>query len=500
MPTTIPYDPSLVLGNIVSRKKLDLIEKIAAAQAPVNAAEDELNSLITMKRSLDMTIQELVNMNVPTKKISDENEKVGEQIEKAAAAYGTAKLKAEQTIQPLRSQIASISDNIESPMDYNKSNLKKMPLSSDSLKMNSQYFSFDRNEQTSGSHAATIASYVSETLSVDDWFASGSETSTVKNSVQTQVSSQHQNHEISGTLVITINCTHKDAVLLAPYIMDVDKGIRAWNAEFPDDMLNILDMSSIEKAMGTAAKKGENTMNILSGATYGSCFVGMVHVLNTTETDSSQSMMSVAESVQGQFEIASWWAHVSGGYGADSSFTNDAKSLLSTQNVTSHCTLTVMGSIPSIKANTVDMFVKEFNMNDDPLAGVQKLQGATAGEIDSIGASAEAARTGAQMVAMQSAKVQSALSALSDSDKKSNEILDTNSMMDAMQDYISKCLDGNIGIPINFYTKPITKSELAGAWLRKYYPSKMTQKLSSGDDSGSDSSSGGDSDAGGSGS
>ena len=43
MPSTIPYDPSLVLGNIVSQAKLDNLVAISAAQAPADAAEDTLH-------------------------------------------------------------------------------------------------------------------------------------------------------------------------------------------------------------------------------------------------------------------------------------------------------------------------------------------------------------------------------------------------------------------------------------------------------------------------
>ena len=64
MPSTIPYDPSLVLGNIVSKEKLDNIVQISKLQAPADAAESELNSLISLKRSVDMTIQETMGMGI----------------------------------------------------------------------------------------------------------------------------------------------------------------------------------------------------------------------------------------------------------------------------------------------------------------------------------------------------------------------------------------------------------------------------------------------------
>jgi hypothetical protein len=44
MHSTIPYDPQLVLADIVSQDALDLVVKISDAQAPVDTARDKLNS------------------------------------------------------------------------------------------------------------------------------------------------------------------------------------------------------------------------------------------------------------------------------------------------------------------------------------------------------------------------------------------------------------------------------------------------------------------------
>lgn len=482
MPSTIPYDPSLVLGNIVTKEKLDIVTSISGLQSPADLAEDTLNSFIALKRSLDMTVQELIEMNIDASELIAESRDTGKQITDAAVAYAKAKLAAEKGIQPLKAKIRTVNDNIESPIDYNKTQIKTMPLSADSLKMNCQYFAFDSNQQNSDSHAATVASFVSESVNAAGFGYSGSQASQAKSSVQQQMTSQHQRHDISGTLVVTITCTHKDAVLLAPFIIDPDKAVRVFNALYPDHMIKTNDVASIMEIMKKQDTKEEKSFNILSGQTCGSCFIGMVHTLNTTETSSSEKLYSVAESLQSQFKVANWFASASGEFGVSSSFSNDAKNLLSVQNVTSHCTLTVMGSIPSIKSSTVMMSVKAFDMNADPMAAVVNVQNATASEMDSIDSAGNEARTGAQMQSMKAAQVKSALSSLSDIDNQNNKIIDTNSMMDAMEDYINKCLSGNIGLPINYYIKPITQSQIAQMWLAKYYPSKMTQ-IGGGDDS-----------------
>jgi hypothetical protein len=165
MPSTIPYDPSLVLGNIVSQEKLSNIVQISKLQAPADATEDELNSLITLKRSIDMTIQEMMGMGIDPGDLIAESDQVGQQISQAGAAYGKAKIASEKAIQPLRAKINTVNDSVESPIDYNKSKIKALPISADSMKMNVQYFSHDQNSQSSSTHASTVSSFVSDSLS-----------------------------------------------------------------------------------------------------------------------------------------------------------------------------------------------------------------------------------------------------------------------------------------------------------------------------------------------
>ena len=103
------------------------------------------------------------------------------------------------------------------------------------------------------------------------------------------------------------------------------------------------------------------------------------------------------------------------------------------------------------------------------------LQGATASDNNTVASSAEAARTGQQMIALKNSTITSALSGLSNIDEQSNHMIDINSMMTAMDDYIQKCIRGgdNVGVPINYFLKPITAGMIARAWLAKYFPNKF---------------------------
>lgn len=496
MPSTIPYDPSLVLGNIVEKEKLDIVVKIAELQAPANVAQTDLNSMISLKRSIDMTIQEMIDMGIDVSKLQVESSEIGRQVKEAALKYGMAKIASEKATQPLRAALTGVNEEIESPIDYNRSQIKKMPISSDSMQMNVQYFSFDENSQSSHSHASAISSFIGESLSG----FGHNQSSQMRNSVNRQVNAQTSRHSISGTLVICITCTHKNAQVFAPFILDVDKAVRAWNKLYPDDMIKTSDPASIATIQAKAETKAEKSFYLLSGATYGSSFVGMVHVLNTTDTRSSQTMEAVANSLQATFQVGAWFANATGGFGVTDSFSNSAKNLLSTQNIQSHCSLVTMGIIPSIKANDVKMAVQEFAdfSPDKEMNQLTALQGATASENDSIAAAANAARTGQQMIALENAKIASTLTAVSNLDDGNNKMIDVNSMMNAMDDYIERCVNGgnNVGVPINYYLKPVTQSMIARAWLAKYYPNRYN-KAGSADDSnnpggGSDSGNSGD--------
>jgi|AGTN01.1.fsa_nt_gi hypothetical protein len=187
------------------------------------------------------------------------------------------------------------------------------------------------------------------------------------------------------------------------------------------------------------------------------------HASTVSSCVSGEEMYSIASKLQEQFKVSGWFENGSGGVGVQSSFSNDAKNLLRTQNVTPHCSPVTMGSIPSIKSNEMRMGVKGFADDDGAksMAALMKLQNATASEQDWVDSSA-AARTGSQMIALQNSKISATLSGL--------------------DDYVQKCLAGNIGVPIAYYLKHITHSQLCKMWMAKYYPGRFLSI--GGDDSG----------------
>jgi hypothetical protein len=471
MPSSIPYDPSLVLANIVSSDALKLVEQIASLQAPVDAAQEHLNTLLTAKRSLQMTRTELLNIGIKTDKVNKSIEALDKRIESAAAEYVEEKLESEEKIQPLRATIRSVHVEMETPVDYVKTQIKSMPLASDSINMDVQYFSNDTNREEASAHAGNVASYVSTTMGALGTNVAAQMTRAAAN----QVSDQVKKHSISGTLVISVTCTHKNAAVLAPFVINVDKGIKVWNHLHKDDkILTSNTARMLEIAKEEAEGKDDKRFSIISGMTFGSSFVGMVHILNSSSTNVSEKMGSVVSTMQAQLDVAATMEHYSGGFGVNESMAKSVKNLLSSQDINSHATMICMGVIPSIVASDVQIGVDKFAAFDpkSSLEALSTIQNATVADQTTMKQSADAARTGAQMISMKNAEMKAALSALAEIDDGKNKVIDVNSMMTALEDYFKKAAEGSSGVPINYFLKDITKGMLAEAWVAKYYPGK----------------------------
>jgi hypothetical protein len=100
MPSSIPYDPALALGSVVPQEKLDNVIKIADLQAPADAAQFRFNSAVALKHSIDMTIQELLGLNIdPSDEIKGELETAKAEVINAAKDYAQKKSQRKKPLQ-----------------------------------------------------------------------------------------------------------------------------------------------------------------------------------------------------------------------------------------------------------------------------------------------------------------------------------------------------------------------------------------------------------------
>lgn len=388
-----------------------------------------------------------------------------------AVDYMSKKVEAQKELTEARDKIKGVASKVETPVDYVKTQIKTMPLSSDSLNMDVQYFSFDMNKQDSSSFASSISGYIAASTS---WLGTKASTQ-LSTAAAKQVSDQVSNHSLVGTLVISVTCTHKNASVLAPLILNVDKGIKAFNKLFPKAAFDPTDRAAMARIAASADKDDPSeTFSIISGMTFGSSFVGMVHVLNTVDTAAGQSLSTMANSLQAQMDAGAWFSNTEGGFGVNSSFSKEVKNLLSSQSIASHVTLISMGVIPSMVSSEVKMGVEKF-ASFDPKASmdaIASIQNATVGDQSTVASAATAARTGQQMIALKAGEVKAALTALGEIEDGANKFLDINSLMSALDDYLKKAAEGTSGVPINYYLRDITKKMLAEMWMDKYFPNE----------------------------
>jgi hypothetical protein len=111
-----------------------------------------------------------------------------------------------------------------------------------------------------------------------------------------------------------------------------------------------------------------------------------------------------------------------------------------------------MGAIPSIVANDVKLGVQQF-ANFDPskdMQAIATLQNSISSDQNMVKQSADAACTGQQIISIKSGTVKAALSALSTIDNSNNKVLDVNSMMTALDDYLKKAAEGTSSVSINY--------------------------------------------------
>lgn len=472
MPSSIPFDhPSLVLGNIVDTSILNRMKKISSLQAKIDAAQEKLNSHIMLKRSLDMTVNELAELGTDVSEIREKIKLADTAINKAAMDYLTARISNEDGIQALREEIAEqdISDTIESPLDFGVSKIIRLPLSADSIKLDTQYFSHAGNDEST---EAGIEGYVKEATS-----NLGTKSGAIAKAVTQQISRQKKNHSLAGTLIITASCTHRSVALIEPFVLDVDKAIDVWNAVYADDQDKIhADVNAMREAEAATSAEGK-TLTVLSGVTYGSSFVGMVHILKK-EQNASEATSPIDEGVEEQLKIGRWLEDQAGGFGVNTDVLKNVQKLLSEQEISSHVSLICMGVLPSIASNQLKMSLADL-VRPDPervSRSLETLQSLTSADANTMETGSAEAKIGKRMLTMQNAMMSAVMHELSTIDQGSNKVIDINTMMNAFEDYVNLIRNSgdNAGVPINFYLRNITRSQIAKLWLNKYFPQKDT--------------------------
>ena len=467
MAASIPFDhPSLVLGHVVNTDLLALLEKIASLQARTDAAFERMNSFIAMRRGLSMTINELVGLGVDIGELKTKIADLNQQVSDAARNYMTVRIANDTGVQKLREEVASIENvsGLESPLDFSGATIERLALASDSIKIDVQYFSYGGNDETDAAAISSIEGVIRETTA-----PLGPTARDVPKAAAAQVHQQLRNHNLAGTLVITASATHRASAMLQPLKLDVDKAVEVWNSLYgaAGDGIDTSDLSAVIRASEAPEGAADaNVLTLLTGANYGSSFIGMVHMVNS-ETAGTGLAAEQEEAVQEQMRLGGWVKAATGGFGVDETVLENVRKLLSTQNVSTHANLIVLGAVPSLASAHLRSGVATLLGEPRTTGG---LHGPSYDSHQTASTMADSSLKGGQQMAMQSGLMQSVIQGLGTIDHGSTQVVDLNTLMNAFDNYITQVSDiESVGIPISFFFKKISKTRVAQLWLDKYF-------------------------------
>jgi len=130
-----------------------------------------------------------------------------------------------------------------------------------------------------------------------------------------------------------------------------------------------------------------------------------------------------------------------------------------------------MGSIPTIASNVIETTVARMAPNPKQvMEQLAAIQGGNDTAVNNMGKEARKAQVGESFMELNNSYVTNVVSEIGSYDNKNNKVIDMNSLMTALDNFVLKAEEGQGGVPINFFLKPITKKMLAKEYLAKYYP------------------------------
>lgn len=504
--TSIPADPTITLGNIIDPQKVEDLMTIAELQKPVDLANDRLNNLTRSTYKLKMIFNQMVNLKVPQgtlKKLSDEITELKKATGEAAADLAEATIQSEKDINDAKMAMSQkkISLSIESPMDWATSQLVPQPISYDALTFDIQYFSAlsskdtasasssssasTKTSQSSGEVTKRVTSYVRtwfwRTRAVTREVPDGTQSKTTSHAENMHKTSNQTSQEsnVTGIIVIVASCIHKTADIFAPCILDARKSVAAWNYTFPDDRLGT-DPKSISKEALSRDEGGKNkkVINLLTGCSRSSSFVGYCNILKTETSKTAEESESFASSFSEHVRRESFTKNLSGQTARSNSRSSSSSSAFSSSTFETSCSISCQGIIPSIVANESVQIVHGLAPGPAAIMGqmaaISDASTASTQAAGDMAAGASDAANGARFLELNSDHLRNSVDTLAEKAQQKNKTVDLVTMMTAFEDYVAQAKEGNCGVPTNYFIKQLTKADVAKVYARKFYPNGAT--------------------------
>jgi hypothetical protein len=314
MPRSIPFDSSLFLGSIVPPEKLYELRRLNAQKEVVTRSQIEFEAAVSAVRNLDNTLLEIEALDIEIGEIAKQVRlRATQRVKFAAAKLVEARLQHVNEIASISPRVHYAGSQNDSPVDFERTQIRYIPLESDSLRMNAQYFPCSLVNQT-----GVLSAYVSSTMS----FLGAKRSADVAAAVGNQVSGKRSDH---GTLIITATCTHRNVAVMSPLVLRAEAMTNAWNSLFPDKIIaDAIDRGEgPQRPVNSEERATPPEVIICSGASYGSSFIGMVHMHGDPGTKEAKEPWHVAAT-----DMLS------------------VRRLMQSQSLSSNCSLVTVGVVP----------------------------------------------------------------------------------------------------------------------------------------------------------
>lgn len=469
METSIPYDPSLVIGSVLNKERITNLKKISDLKTPICIARNSLNSKMSIKRSLEMTLIELRELNIDTSEIETEITNLEKEIVTEANKYLSLKIANERKIIEVESSIGKIEQEIDTPVDFKQTKFEHLPLASASLKMEIQYFSFSETRYGQDKNLKSMKKMISSSTGI---FGADRSTEATTSAIE-QATAQMLHYEVQGTILITATCTHKNITLMSPLILNPDKCIAIWNQIYPHEIINTSSIPDLKTLVDDNNKQFTNVIPILSGARFGSSLIGMVHITKSNKPKSlNRKNNNILSDIEDAITTHNVISELSGDISNQKQLMDNLNIILSNNNISSHVTITSIGSIPKVTSNLTQNISKNFLNEANNLAIDQSFSIESSEQTSNQTTTSNSDKNTKRkknILSIEGEKLKSVMTAFSEIDLIKNQTIDINSLMQTLDNFIENADKNNSGAPIGFYMTKVNKVQIIKNWLNKHY-------------------------------
>lgn len=439
----------LVLGGIASTKLMQKIREIDRITRIIEVEEERLDNLTFTKYSMELKLNELKSLGIETAALEQKINDTNNAIITAAQEYINIYLTCQDELARLSNE--KIKLETEEVNCYNsicllKGNVETQPLYYDSIKMNSNYFSFKGNSYEN--HLSLINDFIRKETGKDTAITATSQIQNLINQTDYQ-----------GSLIITAICTHQNVHVFTDIKFDPYEMASIWNETHPEEEQIVFPINDLP-----AQNIGE-PLTVVRGIAYGSNFVGIIHFFSS-DKGSVDDLLLPLNKIKEKLQIGSWLNYMSGDFGVENSILSEVRSILVSHNLNTRISLIINGAIAGIKSKDVKNCIPSLNEKSS------KIPEDIIEETDHKSTYYSVAKdclSKTRYINAMNKSTSKMLEALANQESETNKVIDLNSLLTAFDNYQKALKDNeNTGIPIHYYTQPITRNDIILNWLESH--------------------------------